>query len=145
MNNQLSEKEEDEQEEENDDNKGSSDDMEIENMEGLYMKHISNMTCVLATSTSNAPNGSSSDSKGMIFSTTLIYKGYHNLVTKLCNSKVIFGKFRIWINKEMDLALKKLQNELLLFDPSIAITPKRKEQPKIVYDTDETQLAVQNM
>ena len=66
------------------------------------------MTYAIATTPTNVPKDSNSESKDMIFIKTVIDKEDHNLVTKLCNSKVIFGKFRIYINRKMDLAPQKL-------------------------------------
>ena len=117
----------------------------MKNMKRQSKKCTTNMTCTATTPPSNAPKDSRNESQGMIFSKTFIDKDEYNIVTKLCNIKVIFGRFRIWMNKEMDSTLQKLQHGLFLLDQLLAITPKREEQPKIAYDTEQSKAPVQNM
>ena len=124
MNKQPSENEEDNQEIENDDDNDSSEDMEMEDAKRQSMKCTTNITCATSTTSAKTHKDNASDSKGMIFSKKFIDKEDQNLVTKLCNSKAIFDRFRIWMNKAINLVQHKLQHELFLLNPLLVITPK---------------------
>ena len=49
------------------------------------------------------------------------------------------------MNKEISLSSQKLQHELFLLNSLLVITPKRKEQPKMSYDVEQSKTPVQNM
>ena len=95
---QLSEKEEDYQVIENDDDNSSPEKMKMEHVKKQSKECKTNMTYATATVSAKAYNDTVSESKDMIFSKTFIDKKDHNLITKLCNSEEIYGKFRTWMN-----------------------------------------------